>query len=208
MTGGDGSGGGVEADGRWSAAEEEIMGATHRALLEHGYAGLSISRIADEFDKSKASIYYHYGSKDELLVAFLDFAADRFGAMLGTETDDDPSADLEHVVETLLPLDPPEGHHQLHSVIVELRSQAVTDEAFREQFSRLDDWMAATIRDIVERGAAEGEFRAVDPTRVAEHVLAVINGAMYGRATADRGSTAAVRVSLSSYLDAELHRGG
>ena len=195
------------ADGEWTPAEEAIMHATYRALLRHGYANLSISRIADEFDKSKASIYYHYDSKDDLLVAFLEFAADRFESMFDTGLDDDPSADLEHVVETLLPLDPSEDDHQLQSVQVELRAQAVTDEAFREQFSKLDDRLVATVRDIVERGVEEGEFRDVDPTRVAEHVLAVVNGAMYGRATADRGSAAAVRVSLSSYLDAELRRG-
>ncbi|ESP89942.1 transcription regulator [Candidatus Halobonum tyrrellensis G22] len=194
-------------DGKWSAAEEAIMHATYRALLTHGYANLSISRIAEEFDKSKASIYYHYDSKDELLVAFLDFAADRFEALFDTQVGEDPSADLEHVVEKLLPLDPAEEQRQLHSVQVELRAQAVTEEAFREQFSKLDDRIVATVRDIIERGIAEGEFRDVDSTRVAEHVLAVVNGAMYGRATAERKSTAAVRVSLSSYLDAELHRG-
>jgi AcrR family transcriptional regulator len=40
----------------WSTAEEEIMEATYRALLEHGYASLSISRIANELDKSKARV--------------------------------------------------------------------------------------------------------------------------------------------------------
>lgn len=194
-------------DGARSAAEEDIMAATFRALLEHGYADLSIARIADEFDKSKASLYYHYDSKDELLVAFLDFAADRFLSTIDAETGDDPRADLEHVVEKLLPLELRGNHSHLQSVLVELRSQAVTDEAFREQFTRLDDRLAATIRAIVERGIDEGAFRDVDPTRVAEHVLAVINGAMYCRATTDReGAPAAVRVSLSSYLDAELRR--
>lgn len=183
------------------------MEATYRALLEHGYAGLSIARIADEFDKSKASIYYHYESKDELLVAFLGFAADRFEAMIDTQTGDDPGTDLERVVERLLPLELATDPHRIQSVIVELRSQAVTDEAFREQFTRLDERLVDTIRGIIERGIEEGEFRDVDSTRVAEHVLAVVNGAMYGRATTDRGNApAAVRVSLSSYLDAELRR--
>jgi len=70
----------------WSTAEEEIMEATYRALLRHGYADLSISRIADELDKSKAAIYYHYDTKDDLLVAFLEFAVDRFEETIETET--------------------------------------------------------------------------------------------------------------------------
>lgn len=194
-------------DEKWSTAEEEIMEATYRALLTHGYADLSISRIADELGKSKAALYYHYDSKDDLLIAFLKFSVDRFETTIGTETGDDPSEDLEHVIETLLPLQPGEEQQQLQAVLVGLRSQAVTNEAFREQFTRIDERLATTIREIIQHGIDEGSFRDVDSTRVAEHILATVNGAMYGRATTDReNAAAAVRVSLSSYIDSELRR--
>lgn len=191
----------------WSTAEEETMEATYRALLEHGYASLSISRIADELGKSKAAIYYHYDSKDDLLIAFLEFAVDRFEETIDTETGDEPAEDLEHVIEKLLPLQPDEEQRQLQAVLVGLRSQAVTNEVFREQFTQIDERLAATIRSIVERGIDEGTFSDVDPSRVAEHILATVNGAMYGRATTDRKSApAAARVSLASYIDSELRR--
>ncbi|EMA57516.1 transcription regulator [Halorubrum distributum JCM 13561] len=189
----------------WSTAEEEIMEATYRALLKHGYADLSISRIADELDKSKAAIYYHYDTKDDLLVAFLEFAVDRFEETIETETGDEPPEDLEHVIEKLLPLQPDEEQRQLQAVLVGLRSQAVTNEVFREQFTQIDDRLAATVRSIVERGIDDGTFRDVDSSRVAEHILATVNGAMYGRVTTDRKSAAAAaRVSLASYIDSEL----
>jgi len=189
----------------WSTAEEEIMEATYRALLRHGYADLSISRIADELDKSKAAIYYHYDTKDDLLVAFLEFAVDRFEETIETETGDEPPEDLEHVIEKLLPLQPDEEQRQLQAVLVGLRSQAVTNEVFREQFTQIDERLAATVRSIVERGIDDDTFRDVDPSRVAEHILATVNGAMYGRVTTDRKSAAAAaRVSLASYIDSEL----
>jgi AcrR family transcriptional regulator len=191
----------------WSTAEEEIMEATYRALLNHGYADLSISRIADELDKSKAAIYYHYDTKDDLLVAFLEFAVDRFEETIDTETGNEPAADLEHVIEKLLPLQPDEEQRQLQAVLVGLRSQAVTNGVFREQFTQIDERLAATIRGIVDRGIEEDTFRDVDPSRVAEHILATVNGAMYGRATTDRKSAdAAARVSLASYIYSELRR--
>jgi len=191
----------------WSDAEEEIMEATYRALLKHGYTELAISRIADELDKSKAAIYYHYDTKDDLLVAFLEFAVDRFEETIDTETGDEPAEDLEHVIEKFLPLQPDEEQQQLQTVLVSLRSQAVTNEAFREQFSQIDERLAASIRNIVERGIDKGTFGDVDPSRVAEHILATVNGAMYGRVTTDRKSAAAAaRVSLASYIDSELRR--
>ena len=201
----DSTGSTAGTDTNWSPAEEDIMKATYRALLEHGYAGLSISRIAEELDKSKASIYYHYDSKDALLVAFLEYAADQFESSVATETGDDPRADLEHVVEKLLPRQPSEEQRQVQSVILGLRGQATTSESFREQITAMDDRLAATVRKIVDRGIEEGAFRDVDSTRVAEHVLATVNGAMYARATTDReDAAAAVRDSLSAYLDATL----
>ena len=191
----------------WSTGEEEIMEATYRALLKHGYADLSISRIGDELDKSKAAIYYHYDTKDDLLVAFLEFAVDRFEETIETETGEEPPEDLEHVIEKLLPLQPDEEQRQLQAVLVGLRSQAVTNGVFREQFTQIDERLAATVRSIVERGIDDGTFRDVDPSRVAEHILATINGARYGRVTTDRKSAvAAARVSLASYIDSELRR--
>ncbi|KOX92710.1 MULTISPECIES: TetR/AcrR family transcriptional regulator [Halorubrum] len=191
----------------WSTAEEEIMEATYRALLKHGYADLSISRIGDELDKSKASIYYHYDTKDDLLVAFLEFAVDRFEETVETETGHEPPEDLEHVIEKLLPLQPDEEQRQLQAVLVGLRSQAVTNKVFREQFTQIDERLAATVRSIVERGIDDGTFRDVDPSRVTEHILATVNGAMYGRVTTDRkNAAAAARVSLASYIDSELRR--
>jgi len=57
---------------------EEIMRATYRALQEHGYADLTIKRIAEEYGKSTAAIHYHYDTKDDLLAAFLDYILDQF----------------------------------------------------------------------------------------------------------------------------------
>lgn len=182
------------------------MEATYHALLDYGYAGLSISRIADELDKSKAAIYYHYDSKDDLLVAFLEFAVDRFETTVSTETGDDPVEALEHVIEKLLPRNAGEDRRQIQAVMVGLRSQAVTDDAFREQFTQIDERLATTIRDIVRRGVEADVFADVDPTRVAEHILATVNGAMYASVTTDRENVAATRVSLSSYIDSELRR--
>jgi len=191
----------------WSDAQEEIMQATYHALLDHGYAGLSISRIADELDKSKASIYYHYDSKDDLLLTFLRYAVDQFLSSIDTETGGDPYEDLEHVIEKVLPLRLDEDEDQIHSVVFGLRGQAVTDETFREQFTEIDDRLAETLRTVIQRGIDDGRFRDVDVDRVTEHVVATINGAMYGRVTTDRSATVpAVRVSLLSYLDAELRR--
>ncbi|EFW91479.1 transcription regulator [Haladaptatus paucihalophilus DX253] len=192
---------------KWTSAEEEIMRATYRALLSHGYANLSMSRIAEELDKSKAAPYYYYDSKDELLVSFLDYSVDQFEETIDTRESDDPKETLDRVIEKLLPLQPDETEQQLQTVLVELRAQAVTNGAFREQFTRLDEKIVTAIHEIIQQGIDDGVFRDVDSTRVAEHILATITGTRYCHATTNRETAIAVtRVSLSSYIDSELRK--
>lgn len=190
---------------KWSKSEKQIMEATHRALLRHGYAHLSISHISSELNQSKSSLYYHYDSKEDLLLSFLEFVIDQLESNIYTDSNETPSQELEQLIEALLPLRLNDDDRQLRAVMVELRSQAVMDEQFRKQFTEIDNRIVDHFEEIINRGIDEGEFRNVDSTRVAEHIFATISGVMYDRATTNREkASAAVRVSLSSYINKEL----
>jgi AcrR family transcriptional regulator len=187
------------------ATEKEIMHATHRALVNSGYAELSISRISDELDKAKSTIYHYYESKDALLLRFLRFTVDRFEATINTSIGDNPKEDLNHIIRTLLPCQLPEEKRQLHSVLVTLSPQALERAVFREQFTEIDTRLATIIETTVRRGVDSDVFRDVDPTHAAEHILATIKGTMYSRLTTNReAATAAAKASLSSYIDSHL----
>ncbi len=189
----------------WSESERRIMEATHRALLRHGYAQLSISQIASELNQSKASLYYHYDSKEELLLSFLKFAIDQLESNIYTEVEKTPRQELEQLIEELFPVQLSDDDSQLRAVMVGLRSQAVMDDQFREQFTEIDSRIVEHFEMIIDRGIDEGEFRSVDSTRAAEHIFAIISGVMYNRATTNReNAPVEVRASLSSYLDSEL----
>lgn len=73
------SGGSVEpAPGRGrprdSRADEAILAATFRQLVEVGYAGLSIESVASEAGVAKTTIYRRHPTKKELVVAALEAA--------------------------------------------------------------------------------------------------------------------------------------
>jgi len=50
-----------------------------RAFLSQGYAATSMSAIADELGGSKATLWSHFGSKEELFAAVTDDLVARFG---------------------------------------------------------------------------------------------------------------------------------
>ena len=49
--------------------EQHILQVGRRMLVEHGYHGLSMDRIAQEIEYSKGIVYQHFSSKEDLLCA-------------------------------------------------------------------------------------------------------------------------------------------
>jgi AcrR family transcriptional regulator len=49
--------------------EELILDVARRMLIERGYLGVTMDRIAQEIEYSKGTVYQHFSSKEDLLVA-------------------------------------------------------------------------------------------------------------------------------------------
>lgn len=60
-----------------------IVESATRYFLEHGYAATSMSAIADEMGGSKATLWAHFSSKEELFSAVVDAKVEAFAQSLG-----------------------------------------------------------------------------------------------------------------------------
>ena len=191
-------------------SREAIMSATHRALGEYGYAGLSIQRIADEADLSKSTFYHHYDDKNDLLTSFVDFTLEEFVRLFSLEAGDDPRENLRTFVDLLICQSPdvdrelPEDVEAVLGTYVELRAQAVRDETVRRKFTETDDAFIEQVADIVQSGIEGGEFEPVDPDAAASFIVTVIAGNTFRRTTRDRYSSDALRSELDRYIEARL----
>lgn len=185
---------------------EAIMQATYHALCRHGYAGLTIQRIGDEFSKSKSLLYHHYDGKDELLLDFLAFMLSYYEETLPEQSYDDARDHLEAILDHALAPDRGAERDEYAAAIVELRAQAATDENYHEHFSRSDRFFRDRLADVVTTGIDQGVFRETDPDRTAAFLLTTMNGAMTRRATTDAAeSLADVRRELQAYLETSLY---
>jgi AcrR family transcriptional regulator len=194
------------ADTARSETEADIMEATYRALCEHGYADLTIQAIADEFDKSKSLLYYHYDTKDEILIAFLSYLLDRFTVENAVDTDDSPDEQLRALVEEFLPASPPDEHREFQLALFELRSRALSKPAYREQFTRVDRLVNGAFVDVLAAGVDDGTFRAVDIEATAALLVSTITGAMLRRVTSDE-DVMSTRAAITELLDSQLIAG-
>src|SRR5262245_12250553 len=57
--------------------EERILEESRKLLLEEGYHGLSMDRIAEVLEYSKGTIYQHFPNKEEILLALANQSMER-----------------------------------------------------------------------------------------------------------------------------------
>jgi len=154
------------------------MGATFEALSKHGYADLTIQNIADEFEKSKSLLYYHYETKDALLGDFLGFILEEFVAEVEAGEEENPVAELWTVIELLLPpdLNGDEEARRVRTALLELRMQAPHDEDYAARFEEMDELLTGTFESILAEGVESGAFD-VDPGTGAQLLTDALTGA-------------------------------
>ncbi|ESS05795.1 MAG: transcriptional regulator [uncultured archaeon A07HB70] len=182
-----------------------IHEATYRALCRHGYHQTTIQQIADEFEKSKSLLYYHYEDKGELLTDFLRHLLDELAERLTVEGAD-PYDDLLILVDRLVPVPMDEEAVQFRRVLLEIRAAASHDERHRELVRRSDGLIRSAFADVIRRGAETGRFDpAVDPDEAAEFVHTALLGTMIRGVTLDDPETVArTRRTLERYVDRYL----
>jgi len=184
---------------------EEIMGATYRALCKHGYAHLTMQDIADEFDKSRSLLHYHYDTKEELLLAFVDNIVGYIGDRLAESETEEPLERLEEYVDRFV-IEPGEEDRETFALaLLELRVQAVHNEAFRERLATHYETNVQTVADIVADGIEAGVFREVDPDATGEAIYTALVGARMYQVTlgAERASRR-MRDSLAEFVVTDL----
>ena len=83
-----------------------VLRAARRAFLASGFGAVSMDAIAREAAVSKATVYAHYGSKEELFGAVVaDVAEQRFGGFSALELDpNDVEASLNTIARRFLDL--------------------------------------------------------------------------------------------------------
>ena len=185
---------------------EGIMRAVYSALCSAGYADLTMQDIADEAGLSKGALHYHFDTKRDLLIAFLEHLYGLYTDRLAAAEDaagDDPEERLDALLDAAMY--PPEkpAFREFRTAVLEIKAQAPYEPAYRERLAEFDgflhDRVEAILADGVERGLFDDE---VDPDAVASFVVTVINGA-HTRGVAVGHPVEEVRETLGDYLDGE-----
>jgi len=198
--------GGDAADTR-----EEIMLATYAALRQHGYAGLSISRIAAETDLSKSSFYHHFDGKDDILLSFADYTIAEFSRGFELESACDPVGDLYAFLNVLIGVEPTEREQrdtvERMGIWLELRSQAIHDGAFREKFTETSNKYIARLTEILDAGVEQGVFEDIDAEGTAIFLQTLVDGIFVEATTRTDDLRPIIWDHLDAYIQNHIVRG-
>lgn len=138
-----------------------IIDAAARVLSDHGYAGTRLSDIADEADLQAAAIYYHFGSREELVEAVVGEGTAQVVRHVRQSLEALPSgaSPMERIVAAV------DAHLRVTLGLSVYTTAAVRNsgqlpEHMRERQRIEEDQYGALWRGMLEEARARGEIRA------------------------------------------------
>ncbi len=194
----------VSKEEKSEETRQEIMEATFRALCKNGYANLTMQKIANESNKSKSSLHYHYDTKENLIVEFIEYLLEGFREVM-VPNKENPLDRLNGLIDRMLyGLEENEDPERFHTALIELSSQAPYQKSIRDQISINDKEIHRIIAEIIEEGIDEEVFREVDPDVVASLIISTIDGGRLRQISTNQEASDEVRHSLDQFINSYL----
>jgi len=152
---------------------ELILEAAAQIIRKKGFHAASMKDIADAVNLQKASLYHHFSSKQEILLALLDQALDllieRFSAVI---TQDMP-VDEKLCRAVRVYLGSLAEHADLAAVL--LLEHRSLDPEYHERHIPRRDRFERLWRDLIQEGVESGVFHNTDPSMTVRALLGVMN---------------------------------
>lgn len=140
-----------------SYTESELLAATKRLLLEHGYDGFHLKLLSEHLVGARSTIYQYFANKEEIVAACMKRVME---SLLSKVAEVDESDSLEALRLILRAYVEESEFHRLlgdaHKVQVSHSAAAARDLAFVED---AHERLKAQLSRLFERASAEGKLR-------------------------------------------------
>jgi AcrR family transcriptional regulator len=152
---------------------QRLLDATIACLVDYGYAGTTVTRIAERAGVTRGAQVHHYRTKDDLVTAAVTHLASRsaeFGwSQVARLADaDDPVGEL---LDTLWDV----HRGPMFTATVELWVAARTDPELRRHVATIEPVLLAILRDASDRGGASGVTDDPDGANLLEAVFTAMD---------------------------------
>ena len=153
---------------------EEILTATLEQVDRLGLAATRVADVAHALGVSPGLVFYHFGTKDQLLAEAFAHAVDRDLQRLHARArrSTDPHDRLRQAVRRYGPTGSAEGWR----LWIDAWAVAQREPAIRAVLKDMDQRWCTVLRGIIDEGVAAGVFRCADPEASVVKVSALLDG--------------------------------
>ncbi|MFJ4840597.1 TetR/AcrR family transcriptional regulator [Streptomyces sp. NPDC088746] len=144
-------------------------------FMEHGYHGTTIRTVASRAELSVPGLYYHYASKQALLVAIVSYAMDDLwerSTQALEEAGSDTRQRLDLLVECLVLF---HAHRRDLAFIAYSEIRSLTGEA-RTTYIAARDRQQRLMDHVIEGGVEQGVFTTAYPREVSRAIVTMCTG--------------------------------
>jgi AcrR family transcriptional regulator len=153
---------------------EEILSTTVELLDRLGLAATRVADVASALDVSPALVFYHFGTKDDLVAEAFAHAVERDLVRMekAAHADHEPVERLRRVLR----LYGPTGRATGWRIWIDAWAVALRDPHIRKVLKRLDHQWQDILRGVVDDGVASGAFTCQDPEATVARLSALVDG--------------------------------
>jgi AcrR family transcriptional regulator len=182
--------------------KEEILRATINEIERSGMSSLRVADVADDLGVSSGLIFYHFDTRDCLLVSALEFAVERDLTRLDKAVASGSSA-VERLRRVLAAYGPT-GAAPGWTLWIDAWATALREPNIREALRRLDDRWGQALENVIHEGALAGDFACADPVATVARIGALLDGLSVGALVYRSVSRANLRAWVREAAAAEL----
>jgi AcrR family transcriptional regulator len=159
-----------------SVREMAIIRAAYQMMADRGSHRLTLLDIAETAGVSKALLLYHFGTKDELLHAAMEWALQRTAQRIRRRLE--PAGTGSEAIRLLTDavfIDP-RANRDFYLFYLDLVEHAARVPRFGEFSLMLTEFINGLYAEVIEAGIMDGSFQATDPHLAARNMRALIEG--------------------------------
>jgi AcrR family transcriptional regulator len=153
---------------------EEILRSTIKEIERKGMSSLRVADVADDLGVSSGLIFYHFDTRDGLLVSALEFAVERDLTRLDKAVASGSSA-VERLRRVLASYGPT-GAAAGWTLWIDAWATALREPNVRDALRRLDDRWRQALEHVITEGVLAGDFACADPVATVARIGALLDG--------------------------------
>jgi AcrR family transcriptional regulator len=162
--------------GELSPRQVHLIRTTYQLLGERGLRQISLQQVADAAGVSKGLIFYHFKTRENLILATMRWVLSRTGerireAMGRAET---PAGKVVAMIDEIF--SDPEANRRFYVAYLDLVDHAIRLDDFSRLSATFRDIVNSLYAEVVALGVAQGAFLAHDVEEAARTLRAIVDG--------------------------------